>query len=103
VQRYWADDEDARNEVENAIRRGGPDAVALIEQLAASAPDAASLGSLGAGPLEDLVRWEGLALAAQLDAALEREPKLRQAVRYLRVGVEQLEEDVSFVRFFGLS
>jgi hypothetical protein len=103
VQRYWGDDEDAYGEVDHAMRAGGRDAVRLLEELAAGAPDDESLGLLGAGPFEDLVRWEGVRLAAELDAAMKRQPRLRMAVRNVRVGSEQLEADTNFEQFFGIS
>ncbi|MFI5282227.1 MAG: hypothetical protein ACHQ0J_03765 [Candidatus Dormibacterales bacterium] len=99
---YWGRSEAAHNRVENAIRAGGRAAVLLLEQLAAAAPDEAALCSLGAGPLEDLVRWEGVALADELDSALERQPKLRVALRCVRVGVETLDSDISFRKFYGV-
>ena len=84
------------------MRTGGVAAVNLIESLARHAPNDAALFKLGAGPLEDLVNWHGRHLAAELDAALDREPRLRLAVPMVRVGREQLESDVSFVKFFML-
>jgi hypothetical protein len=104
VRPYWAGDDDgwAYGAIDSVMRAGGPDAVRVIEMLAAGAPDTDALRKLGAGFLEDLVRWHGLALAAELGAALERQPRLRVAVSVVRVGVEQLESDSSFVRFYGL-
>ena len=105
LRHYWDGDNDgqAHAAIDRAMRDGGPDAVRVIEMLAAGAPDTDALLNLGAGFFEDLVRWHGLALAGELDAALEREPRLRVAVTAVRVGVERLESDASFVRFFGLS
>lgn len=109
ARRFWdarAGDEGngiAYAEVDHVMRRGGGEAVKLLVELASAAPDEESLGSLGAGWFEDLVRWHGVPLAAELDAAMDREPKLRKAVTYVRLGVEQLESDVSFVHLFGVA
>lgn len=99
---YWSGDDSADFATRDSIRTGGVAAVNLIESLARHAPNDAALGNLGAGPLEDLVNWHGRHLAAELDAALDREPRLRLAVPMVRVGPEQLESDVSFVKFFML-
>jgi hypothetical protein len=101
VAAYWQESDDARAQVWRAMKTGTSDAVILLERLAAAAPDDSALGALGAGPFEDLVNWHGLPLMDELDAALEREPRLRTAVRYVRVGVEQLESDVSFRKFYS--
>jgi hypothetical protein len=100
---YWGGSDAAHDRVANVIRTGGRPAVLLLEQLATTAPDEMALGTLGAGPFEDLVRWEGLALADELDAALERQPRLRTAVRFVHVGVESLESDISFRKFYGVT
>src|SRR5881409_316979 len=99
---YWSGDDSADVATRDSIRTGGVAAVNLIESLARHAPNDAALGNLGAGPLEDLVNWHGRHLAAELDAALDSEPRLRLAVPMVRVGPEQLESDVSFVKFFML-
>ena len=102
---YWANDDDgaAWARVDDTVRDGGGEAVALVELLAATAPDEESLGRLGAGPLEDLVRWHGVALARQLDAASGRQPRLRAALGFVRVGTEHLNAGESLADFFGLS
>jgi hypothetical protein len=97
---YWHGSDDAQAQVWRAMRTGGSEAVVLLERLAAAAPDDSALCGLGAGPFEDLVMWHGLPLMDDLDAALEREPRLRTAVRCVRVGVEELESDVSFRKFY---
>ena len=75
---------------QEAMWTGGLEAVALLERLAAAAPDDLALGTLGAGAFEDLVDVHGLKLGDDLDAALQREPRLREAVRHVRSGSSSL-------------
>ena len=94
------DDEALAWEVNRRSRDGGPDAVNLLAALAGAAPDEESLGFLGAGPLEELVNFHGLRLAEELDEALDREPKPRTALSYVRVGVEDLDSTTRLTDFF---
>lgn len=70
----------AYDTVGDAMVRGGPDAVALLVDLADTAPDDA-LGYLGAGPFEELLALHAESVGDDLDAALRTNAKLRQAMR----------------------
>lgn len=84
----WAD-----RAVNAAMRGGGVDAVRTLAALAESAPSDRALCWLGAGPLEDLIRWHGIVLMDELDEALDREPRLREALSCVRLGHEHLSAD----------
>ena len=98
----WAENVWAAREVDQVVAEGGPEAVVLLRLLAAAAPSEQSLGYLGGGALEDLITLHGLALADELDAALDQEPQLRTALSYVQVGVERLDVTTRFRDFYGL-
>jgi hypothetical protein len=71
----------AWDEVERAVADRDGDVVELLVALADAAPDDAALAYLGAGPVEDLVRVHGEAVAAALERAAESDVNLRRALR----------------------
>jgi len=102
---YWLpDDRDERwvafGAVDRMMRAGGAAAVAMVVALG-SDPNA-DVVRIGAGALEDLLNWHGVAVAEQLDEAMVREPWLRDALAITRVhGVQlDLRPDQTLVEWF---
>lgn len=92
--------------VANAVASGGSEAVELIVALADGAgEDEDALASLGAGPIEDLLRHEGPPspeTADALDAAARQNAAVRYAVRCVWWSDDDDPEMVArFTRFGG--
>lgn len=68
-------------EVEEVVQSGRPDVVRLLVALADAAPGDQALATLGAGPLEDLIRLHAEDFVDQIDEAARRNEAFRKALR----------------------
>lgn len=78
------DDFWAWEQVEQAAKVGGSEAIALLSKLADAAPDEAGLAYLGAGPIEELVQLHGVPLKDQIEEASRQNPSFANALQVAR-------------------
>jgi hypothetical protein len=88
---YFADfGGDAFNVVHDRMNAGGVAGVDLVRALVECAPNETELWSIGAGPLEDLVRAHGDALVDLLVGCADRDPRFAEALSCVWVKPEAL-------------
>lgn len=75
------------------IETGGLDALELVLALVDTAPDAAGVASVGAGPLEDLVHEHGTALVADIERLARQHAGFRQALGSVWLSPGALDAD----------
>lgn len=80
-------------EVDEAAQFGNPGIVELLVALADAAPDDLALATLGAGPLEDLIRSHAEEFVEQLDQAARQNARFRYALRCVWY-TESIDESV---------
>jgi hypothetical protein len=88
---YFADfGGDAFSVVYDRMKTGGVQAVDLVRALIEAAPKQSDLWSIGAGPMEDLVRAHGDELVDLLVGSADRDPRFAEALSCVWVKRETL-------------
>jgi hypothetical protein len=93
---FWANEE-----VLAAVGAPDPDAIELLAELAATAPDDEALVHLGAGPVEEFVHAHGDELGHDLALAARDHPRLRTALANVWFAETVDDELVGQLRWLG--
>jgi hypothetical protein len=72
--------QDARDLVDEAVERGGSEAVELLVALAEATPAGTDGTAVGAGPLEDLIHEHGDDLIDEIESYARKRPQFAQAL-----------------------
>jgi hypothetical protein len=92
--REWSVEEDEAYDLVDMAAMNDPEvAWRYLDALVASAADANALGVLGAGPIEDILRYHGRTYAVALEERALRDPRWREALTGAW-GWEELDPDV---------
>jgi hypothetical protein len=75
----------AWEEVEEEVRTPTPRTFELLLALADAAKDKQSLGYLGAGPIEDLINWNGSEFLKEVEKCARRSKTFRAALAYVQL------------------
>jgi len=79
--KFEAADFPALDEVDELVRAEAPDTIAVLVELAETAPDEEGLAAMAAGPVSEVLYFHAIPFLVDIEAASRKSPKFRTILK----------------------